>query len=135
MLILEALDKKPMHAYEIIKSIETKFNGIYKPSPGSIYPVLKQLISSDLVTVEEKENKKIYSITDKGKETLKEMKSEVKYIFSSKNQYRKLVSELFDLGLILYNYKDNINEENFSKIQELLEKCKNEIESILEKSK
>ncbi|ARM74940.1 PadR family transcriptional regulator [Acidianus manzaensis] len=135
MLILEALDKKPMYAYEIIKSIEAKFNGIYKPSPGSIYPVLKQLVTNNLVSIEEKDNKKIYCITDKGKDTLKNMKTEVKTIFSSKNHYRKLVSELFDLGLILYSYKDSLNEENFNKIQSILERCRSEIEKTLDEAK
>lgn len=134
MLILESLNQKPMHAYEIIKSIERKFNGIYKPSPGSIYPVLKQLLSAGLIVIEEKDNKKIYSITEEGKDLYSKMKLEIKTVFSSKNGYRKLVSELFDIGLVLYNYKDDLTEEDFNKIYSILESCKSEIEKILEKS-
>lgn len=135
LLILEALDTKPMHAYEIIKTIEKKFNGIYKPSPGSIYPVLKQLLANGLIVVEEKDNKKIYSITKEGREFYSKLKTEVKTVFSGKNGYRKLASELFDIGLILYNYRDSLTEENYNKIYSILERCRKEIEKTLEEFK
>lgn len=135
MLILEALENKPMHAYEIIKSIEKKFNGVYKPSPGSIYPVLKQLIANGLISVEEKEGKKIYLITEEGRQKYLKMKSEIKTIFSNSDGYRRLVSELFDIGLILYNYRENLDEERINKIRSILESCKNEIVKTLEELK
>lgn len=135
LLILEALNDKPMHAYEIIKSIEKKFHGIYKPSPGSLYPVLKQLIESGMITVEEKDDKKIYIITDKGKEAFNKMKTEMKNVFTKNNQYRKLVSQLFEIGLIIYNFRDKLSEEDYEKINNIINGCKNEIEDLLNKLK
>ncbi|MFP3162239.1 MULTISPECIES: PadR family transcriptional regulator [Acidianus] len=135
LLILEALNDKPMHAYEIIKSIEKKFHGIYKPSPGSLYPVLKQLIESGMITVEEKDDKKIYIITDKGKEAFNKMKTEMKNVFTKNNQYRKLVNQLFEIGLIIYNFRDKLSEEDYEKINNIINGCKNEIEDLLNKLK
>ncbi|AEE92938.1 transcriptional regulator, PadR-like family [Acidianus hospitalis W1] len=135
LLILEALNDKPMHAYEIIKSIEKKFHGIYKPSPGSLYPVLKQLIESGMITVEEKDDKKIYIITDKGKEAFNKMKTEMKNVFTKNNQYRKLVNQLFEIGLIIYNFRDKLSEEDYEKINNIINECKNEIEDLLNKLK
>ncbi|MDT7900817.1 MAG: PadR family transcriptional regulator [Acidianus sp.] len=135
LLILEALNDKPMHAYEIIKSIEKKFHGIYKPSPGSLYPVLKQLIGSGMITVEEKDDKKIYIITDKGKEAFNKMKTEMKNVFTKNNQYRKLVNQLFEIGLIIYNFRDKLSEEDYEKINNIINGCKNEIEDLLNKLK
>ncbi|MCY0883236.1 MAG: PadR family transcriptional regulator [Acidianus infernus] len=135
LLILEALNDKPMHAYEIIKSIEKKFHGIYKPSPGSLYPVLKQLIENGMVTVEEKDDKKIYIITDKGKEAFNKMKTEMKNVFTKNNQYRKLVNQLFEIGLIIYNFRDKLSEEDYEKINNIINGCKSEIEDLLNKLK
>jgi DNA-binding PadR family transcriptional regulator len=135
LLILEALNDKPMHAYEIIKSIEKKFHGIYKPSPGSLYPVLKQLIEIGMITVEEKDDKKIYIITDKGKEAFNKMKTEMKNVFTKNNQYRKLVNQLFEIGLIIYNFRDKLSEEDYEKINNIINGCKNEIEDLLNKLK
>ncbi|PVU74008.1 PadR family transcriptional regulator [Acidianus hospitalis] len=135
LLILEALNDKPMHAYEIIKSIEKKFHGIYKPSPGSLYPVLKQLIESGMINVEEKDDKKIYIITDKGKEAFNKMKTEMKNVFTKNNQYRKLVNQLFEIGLIIYNFRDKLSEEDYEKINNIINGCKNEIEDLLNKLK
>ncbi|MUM65250.1 DUF4364 family protein [Acidianus infernus] len=135
LLILEALNDKPMHAYEIIKSIEKKFHGIYKPSPGSLYPVLKQLIENGMITVEEKDDKKIYIITDKGKEAFNKMKTEMKNVFTKNNQYRKLVNQLFEIGLIIYNFRDKLSEEDYEKINNIINGCKNEIEDLLNKLK
>lgn len=135
LLILEALNDRPMHAYEIIKSIEKKFHGIYKPSPGSLYPVLKQLIENGMITVEEKDDKKIYIITDKGKEAFNKMKTEMKNVFTKNNQYRKLVNQLFEIGLIIYNFRDKLSEEDYEKINNIINGCKNEIEDLLNKLK
>ena len=135
LLILEALNDNPMHAYEIIKSIEKKFHGIYKPRPGSLYPVLKQLIESGMITVEEKDDKKIYIITDKGKEAFNKMKTEMKNVFTKNNQYRKLVNQLFEIGLIIYNFRDKLSEEDYEKINNIINGCKNEIEDLLNKLK
>ncbi len=135
LLILEALNEKPMHAYEIIKAIEKKFHGIYKPSPGSLYPVLKQLLESGMISMEEKDDKKIYIITDKGKETFGKMKNEMKNVFTKNNQYRKVVNQLFEIGLIIYNYRDKLNDNDYEKINEIINGCKSEIEDLLNKLK
>lgn len=135
LLILEALNDRPMHAYEIIKSIEKKFNGIYKPSPGSLYPVLKQLIESGMVVVDEKDNRKIYVITDRGREVFNKMKNEMKNFFTKNNQYRKLVNQLFEIGLIIYNFRDKLDDEDYEKINNIINECKKEVEDLLNKLK
>ncbi|AWR98777.1 PadR family transcriptional regulator [Metallosphaera hakonensis] len=131
-LILDALNKKPMHAYEIMKTIEIKFNGVYKPSPGSLYPVLKSLIKEDLVKVEIIDEKKVYSLTEKGRDAWGEAKSNMKSLFSRSVNYRKLLNSLFDISLVLYTYRDILTrEETFEQINSVLEDCRAKIEEIL----
>ncbi len=70
--LLELLLERPMHGYEMIKALEEKAGGFYTPSPGSIYPTLQMLEDSNLVTANEVEGKKVYTITDAGRAALAE---------------------------------------------------------------
>ncbi|WP_371810278.1 PadR family transcriptional regulator [Acidianus sp. RZ1] len=117
----------------MIKTIEKKFSGLYKPSPGSVYPVIKSLVSEGLVKVDNVNGKKIYVITDSGRSTYKEMKEEAKNFFSQNNQYRKLTRSLFDIGLTLYNYKEILKDEKtFNEVMTVIDDCRKKIEAVLE---
>ena len=50
--ILGVLAEQPMNGYQIIQEIATRSGGVWKPSPGSIYPTLQQLEDEGLVQVE-----------------------------------------------------------------------------------
>jgi DNA-binding PadR family transcriptional regulator len=69
-LILWQLTKRPMHGDEIAVEIG-KMKGI-KPTPGTIYPALKQLRNTGTVSTEKKGRKIIYSLTELGKTGAKE---------------------------------------------------------------
>lgn len=77
-VILRLLDEKPRHGYEIIKELEERSGGRYTPSPGTVYPTLTMLEEMGFAssTVEEG-GKKVYSITDAGRQHLTENKSAV----------------------------------------------------------
>src|SRR5262245_28773636 len=51
--ILALLAERPMHGYEMIQELEARTEGLWRPSPGSIYPTLQLLEDEELVTVEE----------------------------------------------------------------------------------
>jgi DNA-binding PadR family transcriptional regulator len=70
--ILEVLQEKPSHGYEIIRTLEERNNGMYKPSPGSVYPTLQMLEEGGYLSSEAIDGKKIYTITDSGRELIKE---------------------------------------------------------------
>jgi DNA-binding PadR family transcriptional regulator len=64
--ILEALLEGPRHGYDIMLIIESK-RGM-RPSPGSVYPALQMLEDGDFVRSSERDGKRTYEITDKGRE-------------------------------------------------------------------
>ncbi len=66
-LILAALAQKPMHGYEVIQELEAQSGGRWRPSAGSVYPSLQQLSDEGLVTSEEIEGRRTYSLTDAGR--------------------------------------------------------------------
>ena len=67
LYLLKLLDEAPRHGYEVIRLLQDRFMGIYAPSPGTIYPRLARLEEDGLVTHEEVDGKKVYSITEKGR--------------------------------------------------------------------
>ena len=77
-VILRLLDEKPRHGYEIIKELEERSGGRYTPSPGTVYPTLTMLEDMGFAsaTVEEG-GKKVYAITEAGRQHLAENKGAV----------------------------------------------------------
>lgn len=76
-LVLFTIASKPMHGYEVMKSIEDRFHGIYKPSPGVIYPALRALRRLKYVRLEGAERRKVYRITASGKAYLRDRRAEM----------------------------------------------------------
>ncbi len=65
--VLALLAEKPMHGYQIIQEIEERSGGAWKPSPGSVYPTLQLLADEGVISVEESNGRKTYSLTDEGR--------------------------------------------------------------------
>ena len=71
--ILSILKEKPLHGYEIIKAVEARTNGLWRPSPGSVYPALSDLVADGLLEKRENENREVYKLTPKGEDELKSL--------------------------------------------------------------
>jgi DNA-binding PadR family transcriptional regulator len=71
LYLLKLLDEAPRHGYEVIRLLQDRFMGIYAPSPGTIYPRLARLEEEGLVTHDEADGRKVYRITDRGREELR----------------------------------------------------------------
>ena len=65
--VLALLAEKPMHGYQIISEIAERSGGAWKPSAGSVYPTLQLLTDEGLVTAEEADGRKTYSLTEAGR--------------------------------------------------------------------
>jgi DNA-binding PadR family transcriptional regulator len=70
--ILALLDDRPMHGYEMIQELEERTGGRWRPSAGSIYPTLQLIEDEGLVTAEEVDGRKVFSLTDSGKKEVPE---------------------------------------------------------------
>lgn len=77
LYLLKLLDENPRHGYEIISLLRDRFLGVYSPSPGTIYPRLARLEEEGLVTHTEEGGRKVYSLTDKGRQELRERESDL----------------------------------------------------------
>lgn len=65
--VIALLAEKPMHGYQLIHEIEQRSGGAWKPSPGSVYPTLQLLADEGLISAEESNGRKTYSLTPEGR--------------------------------------------------------------------
>src|SRR2546427_12281978 len=80
-VILKLLKDNPRHGYEVMKELEEQLHGCYSPSPGTVYPTLQWLEDEGLVVAKDVEGKKVYEITDVGRQFLEEHRDVVDDIF------------------------------------------------------
>jgi DNA-binding PadR family transcriptional regulator len=77
--ILHKLASKPAYGYELLSDIERKTQGLWRPSPGSLYPLFKRMLDKGLIDVKEvkvgRRSRRLYTITSKGLNFLKDAKA------------------------------------------------------------
>src|SRR2546425_12496760 len=137
--ILHKIAQKPIHGYEIIQDIDSKTEGAWRPGAGSLYPILKKLVSEGLIKAEPEPSgeatRRVYHITSKGVESLahaKEMFTNFQQRFGS---LRRLFIELIDPENLATFFVDGSNRQ-FQMAQEMLESklskiCQADLEYIL----
>ncbi len=94
LLILNELDNNEATGYELIKRISTKITK--KPSPGSVYPILKELASNGILECREEGSRKVYRLSEKGKELLEKIYYTEKEAIFNKAKILRLAGILND---------------------------------------
>jgi DNA-binding PadR family transcriptional regulator len=72
LVLLALLAERPRHGYELIKALQERSGGFYSPSPGMVYPALTWLEEMGYASVTAEGARKLYSITDTGRQYLGE---------------------------------------------------------------
>ena len=81
-MVLALLAEQPRHGYELIKELEDRTGGAYRPSPGVIYPLLALLEDEGFIRpVEAEGGRKLYEATDAGREALEKNRAGVDAVF------------------------------------------------------
>ena len=146
-VILQLLDEKPRHGYEIIKALEERFGGMYSPSAGTVYPTLTLLedLGYARVTVEDG-GKKTYSITDEGRAYLAQNRTAVDDIFDRISELgatflsdavMDLNRGIRDVAQATYRGAPRVfrDKEAVAKIKEALQRVTREIDEIVRASR
>jgi DNA-binding PadR family transcriptional regulator len=81
--ILALLSERPMHGYQVIQEIGERTGGVWRPSPGSVYPALQQLEDEGLVVIEKAEGRKVASLTDAGRAHAQERRDELEGVWEA----------------------------------------------------
>lgn len=140
-VILNLMKEKPRHGYEIIRELEEQSHGLYKPSPGVIYPTLQMLEEMGYAVSTEQESKKVYTITEEGQKFLEQQKdqangvsSQIKRKWSFKNIGRMalVMKEFHALEQLLGDSFRQLDGDKSTRIREVLIQTYDDIEAIIE---
>jgi DNA-binding PadR family transcriptional regulator len=70
------LAEEPRNGYQIMQEVEERSDGVWRPSPGSVYPALQQLEDEGLIRSEEADGRKLFALTDAGRKVVEERGAE-----------------------------------------------------------
>ena len=66
------LAEEPRNGYQIMQEVQERSDGVWRPSPGSVYPALQQLEDEGLIRSEEPDGRKLFALTDEGRAHVQE---------------------------------------------------------------
>jgi DNA-binding PadR family transcriptional regulator len=95
--VLALLAEEPQHGYAVIGQLAERSGGLWRPSPGSIYPVLAQLEEEGLVTSDTTEGRKVFALTEAGRTYVAEHGDELREPWTpAQTRHRDRAVTLFD---------------------------------------
>ncbi|MEV6968391.1 PadR family transcriptional regulator [Hamadaea sp. NPDC051192] len=80
LYLLKLLEDGPKHGYELMRLLQERFQGLYAPSAGSIYPRLAKLEEEGLVSRVAEGNRMAYTLTGAGRAELEQRAGEIAVI-------------------------------------------------------
>ena len=129
--ILETLLERPRHGYDVIRALEEQREG-YRPSPGSVYPTLQMLEDEGYVTSETIEGKRIYTLTDAGREFLSSRPEEAETDSEQLHGIRhELRDAAFRLGAAIWQVAREGDPVAAGKVREIVDRARREVYAIL----
>lgn len=154
--VLRLLNEKPMSGSEIMSEIEKRTDGHWRPSPGSIYPLLAWLQEKGYSTElsQQEPGVKRYALTEQGKDFLeehvkrkKELRKRISFFAPPFigprwfNQYPRNCRGIIEAGkklvksswILLDNLRQKYSEEAVTEATKILEDASKKIEEIAKK--
>lgn len=142
-VILDLLWQRPRHGYDVIRALEERFGGLYSPSPGTVYPTLQLLEDQGYVSSAEQDGKKVYTVTEAGRDFLAEHTETVEGIRArtergrggaSQAEVHALLGELRDLAGTVFRQASHgafHDPERVKQLRGVVARARTEIEAIL----
>jgi len=140
-VVLDLLKDKSRYGYEIIRALEERSHGFYTPSPGVVYPTLQMLEETGLASAEERDGKKIYTITEEGRKFLTEQKDftdkvkhHMRHHWNPENiaVFTEMMYEFGELARVVHHRARHIAPDKMQRIREVVSRASVEIKAILE---
>ncbi len=100
LYIIHRIAEQPAHGYDILREIENKTEGSWRPGAGSIYPILKELVAEGYIKAEPSEksrtSQRVYRITSEGEKYLQEHKGIPEKMGRGWGAMRRIIIDLID---------------------------------------
>jgi DNA-binding PadR family transcriptional regulator len=147
LAILSLLESGPKHGYQVIKDLEERSGGLYRASAGAVYPNLQQLEDEGLVTSATQDGKRVYTLTDGGRSELEREKDRVGEIWNRTQEWGVWAPGAGPEGAMVATTAALVlkaalqavkrtggNAEEATRIRDILDRARREIESIKPKA-
>jgi DNA-binding PadR family transcriptional regulator len=100
LYVLHRIAEKPAHGYDLLQEIESKTEGVWRPGAGSIYPILKELVTGGYIRAESHKKtgnpQRIYQITPEGRALLQQSNDMFMKTGQNWGAMRSILIELVD---------------------------------------
>lgn len=135
--VLALVAEQPMHGYQIIQEISRRSGGIWRPSPGSVYPTLQQLEDEGLVRAQEQDGRRVFQLTADGRKVADERADEFARLWDGYTEATG-ASDEGDLGQLVaqvatafVHVAKNGTPEELDAAREVLRRTKSDLYGIL----
>jgi DNA-binding PadR family transcriptional regulator len=134
--LLALLAEEPRNGYQLMQEIEHRSNGIWRPSPGSVYPALQQLEDEGLVRVESAEGRKAYALTDDGRAHVESRADELGAPWDAVKGDMgegawELMGSVRQIGMVLFQLTHSGSEAQLARAKEVLADTRRALYRIL----
>lgn len=141
LALLSLLGDGPAHGYELMKRLEERSGGMYQSSAGTVYPVLQQLEDEGLARSQEEEGKKVYHITDAGRDELRLHQDQVDRIWERAGGWKEwgvhmgpesaeIWSAWGRLTKAAFKSAARAGMEDTEKIRQILDRARKELDAL-----
>lgn len=123
-----------MHGYQIMQELESRSEGMWRPSPGSIYPALQLLQDQGLVKAEDVEGRRVFSLTAEGEAAAGEAKTETPPWQTGETEddpRLKLRNAFFQLGAAVRQVGTAGSQDQVAKALDILSEARRKIYALL----
>jgi DNA-binding PadR family transcriptional regulator len=122
-----------MHGYEMIQELESRTDGLWRPSAGSIYPTLQLLEDEGLVRGEESEGKRRFALTDAGRAEAERLERPPWERFTDEDDApgARLRDAAFQLGPAVMQVARTGSDEQVAKVRDILTDTRRRIYAVL----
>jgi DNA-binding PadR family transcriptional regulator len=135
LAILGLLAEGPQNGYAVIKTIAERTGGAWKPSPGSVYPTLQQLVDEELVVSTGDGRKTLFELTDAGRTEAGAKADEIAAAWESTpgmpDSQRELFESLRKLASVMHVFRTSATDEQTKAATEKIDGLRRDLLQVL----
>ena len=134
--ILALLAESPRNGYQIMQELAERSRGMWRPSPGSVYPALQQLQDEGLVRAEESGTGRMFQLTDSGRKYVEEHRSETEAPWewatsAADEELFELFGQIRHIGAALWQIASSGQSEQIAQARKILTDARRALYRIL----
>jgi len=134
--ILALLAEQPRNGYQVMQELEQRSRGLWRPSPGSVYPSFQQLEDEGLIRAEEGGGGKVYRLTAAGEEAARKIAASGEPPWDAQAEdeddtHVALMDQMRQLGMALFQIAHNGNPAQGAEALRILTDARKSLYQIL----